>query len=156
MLEIYISRGAAYIGANERALRILGYDLDELQALPFGVLSGTAPDVAARLWRAFVEDGLAIPPRASLHMHTRAGKTVAVRFLGTDGQGDDSWVSRYELLAGDVVPADHAFVLQALLAEWRGLEARVAAADGTLERSELERELAEVKALYQAEQRRRA
>jgi len=110
-LEIYISREPTYLGANDPALQILGYSLDELRGLSFGVLSGTAPDVAARLWRAFVEDGLVIPPRASLHLYTKAGKTVAVRFLGTDGQSDDAWVSRYELLAGDVVPADHAFIL---------------------------------------------
>lgn len=156
LLEIYITGDGSYLGANEAASKLLGYDAGELQTLPFGALSGTSLEAALQVWRAFVDDGLVIAPHANVLLRSKAGAELPVRFLGTEAQDDGSWVSRYWLATDGPVTTNQPFILQTLHAQWRDIERRIRAASGAVERLELETQLAEVKALYQVEQRRRA
>jgi hypothetical protein len=145
------------VGANDAALDVLGYTAQELRDLPFGTLSGSSPDVAARVWHGFVESGLTIAPHPDLRLAAKGGMHVAVRFLGTERLDADRWVRRYRLLTGQPVVTDQPFLLQVLLGQWRELERRVATASGdAADRRELEDQLAEVKALYRSEQERRS
>jgi len=156
ILEIYISSSAAYLGANDAALDMLGYAADELVGLPFGTLSGTDPEPAGRIWRGLVEHGLTIPPSSTVRLQTKAGRRIPVRFVTTEPLGGDRWVSRYRLLTGRVVDPDGPFVLQSLLAQWRELERRLAALTGDPSgQLQLEDQLTEIKDLYQFELQRR-
>jgi PAS domain-containing protein len=157
VLEIYISGSGTYLGANDEALRVLGYTAAELRSLSFGTLSGSSPEAAARVWRAFIDEGLPIPPTADVRLYTHRGQAIAVRFVGTERIEPGRWVSRYRLLTGQVLATNQPFVLQTLLGQWRDLERRVAAAVADADqRASLEGQLAEIKALYLSEQRRRA
>lgn len=156
LLEIYIARDGSYLGANDAASTLLGYEAGELRSLPFGALSGTDPEAALQVWRAFIDDGLVIAPHANVLLRSKGGGELPVRFLGAEAQDDDSWVSRYWLATDGPVTTDQPFLLQTLHAQWRDIERRIKAASGAVERAELETQLAEVKALYQVEQRRRA
>lgn len=155
-LEIYVSDGGSYLGLNEAASRTLGYSVDAIRALPLGALSGSTEAAAQRVWRALVDDGLAIPPNADIRLRAKDGRQVAVRFVGSERLEPGRWVSRYRLLANPAAVSTQPFLLQTLLAQWRELERRVSAAgSGSTELTELERQLAEVRALYQAEHQRR-
>ncbi len=155
-LEIYLSRAGTYLGANDEALGVLGYTTSELRSLSFGTLSGSSPDTAQRVWSSYVDQGLSIPPSADVRLATKAGQQIAVRYLGTERLEPARWVSRYRLITGQAVATNQPFVLQILLAQWRDLERRVAesATDGEQQLA-LEGQLAEIKALYQSEHRRR-
>jgi hypothetical protein len=154
-IEIHIDAAGRYIGANEHALDVLGYTLDELCELPFGALSGNDPDHARVLWRLICAGEVQMrTPRAG-EMVGRGGRIVPVVHFAMDPvDGTGAYVSRSRVRAPDD-PTLHPS-LPSILRAWRNAERRVGyLPPGDPERLRLMTEVERLRLLFQREADRR-
>jgi hypothetical protein len=120
VLELYIARDGRYEGANELALQVFDYSLDEIRRIRVGTLSNTPPDVADEAWRRFVESDTAVAAGGRTDMITKDGQRVTMEFLGTERGGPYAgYVSRSRLAAGIGANLAGPWRRRALLAHWR-------------------------------------
>ena len=152
VLELYSAPEGRYVGANDRALTVLGYTVEELVALPPGGVSRSDPEVVLEIWTRFVAGEIDIPGDRVSEIVTKSGEVLPVIFLGVvQDRADGCYTARLRLVSPGVV-LNKPKALHVILAAWRAAEARLEAMPADAPgRADLALEIAGLRQVYRSE-----
>lgn len=151
-LVLVISEDGQYVDANDEALATLGYTLEELRELPPGVLSSGDVATTQEVWRRFAAREIDVPGDRAGQLTTKDGHVLLVTFVGLEpGPTPGTYVSRMQIPPQELGPR-RPRALHFVLQEWRAAERQLAELErDDPQRAALEREVEELRDLYQRE-----
>ncbi len=154
ILEVTRDHDGRYLAANEAALDVLGYTLEELRAARPGALAGVDPAIQERAWPALTSGELEMPRWGE--WFGRLGDRYAIEYLWFGpGPEPGTWLTRAALVSRRRIALDRPWVLGFILDQWREAERELAVlTPDDPARAEAEEDVAELRQIYQLERER--